>query len=231
MSGIVKPFYLQPPWDILFDPQRLQKVNPWSIKVAFILLSFLEEMEKRAVIDFRASGVALDSSALIYLLKSNFLLKTEGPQLQSKPAKIGVDIVPPLVPPLRYELTTTTLQSLLEALDQVLQDEVSLPLKVPQKPLIPHPEVIPTLSTYLMEIEENIEEMLHKIKLLIEKGEVITFSKLVTGLNKFEMIRVFIILLFMAQRGKVTLWQKEEFGEIYVTLNAEGGQINGNASS
>ena len=58
-----KPFYLHPPWDILFNLERLRKINPWNIDIAFLLSSFLEEMERRASVDFRASGVALDSSA------------------------------------------------------------------------------------------------------------------------------------------------------------------------
>jgi len=231
MSEAGKPFYLQPPWDILFNVQRLQKVNPWNINIAFLLLSFLEEMERRANIDFRASGIALDSSAFIYLLKSNLLLKLEEPP--STPSKPTADLVPPpLIPPLRYELTTTTLRNLLEALDEALRSERMLSLKAPQKPILPPPEIIPTISAYLMEIEDRIEDLFSKMRLLADRGEIITFSKLVSGLDRIEMIRVFIILLFMAQRGKVTLWQHEEFGEIYVTLNGNsGGTLNVNSES
>jgi segregation and condensation protein A len=226
MGETGKPFYLQPPWDILFNIQRLQKINPWNINIAFLLLSFLEEMERRANIDFRASGIALDSSAFIYLLKSNLLLKLEKPP--STPPKSTVDFIPPpLIPPLRYELTTTTLQNLLEALDEALRSEKMLSLKAPQKPILPPSEIIPTISAYLMEIEDRIKDLLSKMRLLAERGEIITFSKLVNGLDKIEMIRIFIILLFMAQRGKVTLWQHEEFGEIYITLNSNsGGTLN-----
>jgi segregation and condensation protein A len=226
MGEAGKPFYLQPPWDILFNIQRLQKINPWNINIAFLLLSFLEEMEKRANIDFRASGIALDSSAFIYLLKSNLLLKLEEPPSTSP--KPNADFVPPpLIPPLRYELTTTTIQNLLEALDEALRSERMLSIKAPQKPILPPSEIIPTISTYLMEIEDRIEDLFDKMRLLAEMGEIITFSKLVSGLDKIEVIRVFIILLFMAQKGKIILWQHEEFGEIYVTLNGEdGGTLN-----
>ncbi|MEM2513006.1 MAG: hypothetical protein QXG34_01180 [Candidatus Bathyarchaeia archaeon] len=223
-----RPFYLQPPWDILFDIQRLQKVNPWSVNIAFLLLSFLEEMERRMGVDFRASGIALDSSASIYLLKSNLLLKLEEPP--SITPKPSVDFIPPpLTLPLRYELTTTTIQNLLEALDEALRDEKILSLKAPQKPVLPPPEIIPTISAYLMEIENRIDELARKMRLMAEKGEIITFSRLTMGLDRIEMIRIFVILLFMAQKGKVTLWQHEEFGEIYVTLNGEGS-VNGNVS-
>ncbi|MEM1506954.1 MAG: hypothetical protein QW702_04510 [Candidatus Bathyarchaeia archaeon] len=222
-----RPFYLQPPWDILFDFQRLQKINPWSIDIAFLLLTFLKEMEQRAIIDFRASGVALDSSASIYLLKSSLLLKFEEPQPPPSP-KPAIDFIPPpLTLPLRYELTTTTIQNLLEALNEALQSESLLSIKVAQKPILPPPEIIPTISAYLMEIESKIEEVSQKIRFLLERGEIVTFSKIIHGSDKNEAIRVFIILLFMAQRGIVTLWQHEEFGEIYVTFNGEGVMDDG----
>ncbi|MEM1586378.1 MAG: hypothetical protein QXX99_04905 [Candidatus Bathyarchaeia archaeon] len=222
MGELTKPFYFRPPWDILFDPQRLQKVNPWSINVAFLLHSFLEEMDRRAVIDFRASGVALDSSALIYLLKSNLLLKSEEPQPQREltESERNSEAIPPLIPPLRYELTTTTLQSLLEALEEALRDETSMLPKATQKPLLTPPEVIPMLSAYLMEIENRIKELSEKIYVLSEKGEIITFSNLIKGLSRIEAIRVFIVLLFLAHRGKVSLWQDESLGEIHITLNS-----------
>lgn len=215
-----KPFYFHPPWDILFDTRRLQRVNPWSIDIAFLLLSFLEEMERRASIDFRASGVALDSSASIYLLKSNLLLKLEEPP--PPPPKPSSDFIPPpLILPLRYELTTTTIQNLLEALDEALRSDRVQPVRSPPKPVLPPPEVIPTISAYLMEIEDEIERLFQKMRLLISKGEIITFSNLVKGLERIEMIKAFIVLLFMAQKGKVTLWQSEELGEIYIILNEE----------
>ena len=112
-----RPFYFHPPWNILFDPQMLEKINPWEINLSFLLLSFLEEMERRNVVDFRASGVALDSSATVYLMKSRLLLKLEEPP-QLPPREPNPDYVPPpIILPLRYELTTTTIQNLLEALE------------------------------------------------------------------------------------------------------------------
>ena len=53
-----KPFYLRPPINILFDINRLEKLTPWSINIAFLLRQFLSEMDRMGKIDFRASGVA-----------------------------------------------------------------------------------------------------------------------------------------------------------------------------
>ena len=84
-SSIKKPFYFQPPWNIFFELHKLGRIHPWDVNISFLLMSFLDEMEKRGEIDFRASGVALDSSATIYLMKSRLLLKLEEPPPPPRP--------------------------------------------------------------------------------------------------------------------------------------------------
>ena len=80
MSSVMRrPFYLRPPWNILFEISRLEKVTPWNVNIAYLLNSFLSEMERMGKMDFRASGVALDASALIYLMKSKLLLTLQEP--------------------------------------------------------------------------------------------------------------------------------------------------------
>src|SRR3990172_493065 len=116
-----KPFYLRPPWNILFEFSKLEKLTPWNVNIAYLLRSFLSEMEKMGKVDFRASGVALDSSALIYLMKSKLLLTLQEPPAQPKPP--GDFVPPPLFLPLRHELTSTTIQHLLEVLDDVWKGE------------------------------------------------------------------------------------------------------------
>ncbi|MCD6241652.1 hypothetical protein J7K27_09140 [Candidatus Bathyarchaeota archaeon] len=216
-----KPFYLRPPWNILFDFSKLEKIMPWRINIAFLLTSFLEEMKKRGEIDFRASGVALDSSAFIYLMKSKLLLQLEEPP--QPPPKIVKDFVPPpLFLPLRYELTSTTIEHLLKVLDEVLKGERLLPLKPKTEPILPSPsEVLPEIDKYLMEIEKQMEKLYVKLLNRSRHGEVLTFSELVSGLDRLEVIRTFILLLFLAQQGKVNLWQQTDFGEIYIALTGE----------
>ena len=219
-----RPFYFHPPWNILFDPQMLEKVNPWKINLSFLLLSFLEEMEKRAIVDFRASGIALDSSATVYLMKSRLLLKLEEPP-QPPVREPNPDYVPPpLILPLRYELTTTTIQNLLEALEDALKTENLFKLRTPRRSelFLTPLEAVSPISAYLMEMEEQMERLLKKIKSLIKEGEIVTFSKIVKGMEKLEQIRNFIVLLFLAHRKKVSLWQREGVDEIFITL---GGDI------
>ncbi|GAI78144.1 unnamed protein product, partial [marine sediment metagenome] len=74
-----KPFYFKPPLSVLFEIHRLEKVLPWDINISYLLTMFLEEMEQQGKVDFRASGVALESSSTIYLRKTKLLLKLEEP--------------------------------------------------------------------------------------------------------------------------------------------------------
>jgi len=215
-----KPWYLRPPLSVLFDLNRLERIRPWDVDVAFLLSLFLDEMKKRREVDFRASGVALDSSASIHLMKSRLLLRLEEPPRQVEPV---TDFVPPpLILPIRYELTTTTIQHLLNALDEALRGERLFAAR-PPKPVLPPPaEVIHPITTYLLEVEKIIrwlyERMLRLVGEYTSKASLLTFSRVVEGLSRIEKVRAFIALLFMAQRGIVELWQDEDTESIFIIL-------------
>ena len=214
-QSMEKPFYFQPPLSILFEIHRLEKIMPWDVNISFLLSTFLEEMEHRGEVDFRASGVALDSSSTIYLMKTKLLLKLEEPP---PPPKSPPDFVPPpIFLPLRYELSSTTLENLLDVLDEVLRSESIRPPPQPQ-PILPTPEIIPPIDLYLLEIEERMKIVYSQLCQLAGKRELIGFSKLVAGLEKLEAVKTFIILLFLAQRGKIGLWQEEDTEELYITV-------------
>ena len=224
-SSIQKPFYFQPPWNVLFELHRLQKILPWDVNISFLLTSFLDEMEKRGEIDFRASGMALDSSATIYLMKSKLLLKLEEPPPPPKPPPDFLP--PPLLIPLRYELTSTTIQHLLTVLDEALKGERPFDLKLPPEPTPPPPsEILPPIDRYLMEIEEQMNRLIRRLLQLANRGKLIAFSQIAAGLEKLEAIKRFIVLLFLAQKGRVGLWQEEDSDEIYITV-AEGSDTKG----
>lgn len=213
-----KPFYFLPPLSILFEIHRLEKIIPWDVNIAYLLKTFLEEMQQRGEVDFRASGVALESSSTIYLRKTRLLLKLEEPPPEPKSAPDFIP--PPLFLPLRYELSSTTIDNLLNVLDEVLKSEYIRP--PPQVPIIlPTSEIIPQVDLYLLEIDERMKTLYEQLCQLAATGELIAFSKLVAGLKKIEAVKTFIILLFLAQRGKIGLWQEEEIEELYITVTGD----------
>lgn len=210
-----KPFYYQPPLSILFEIHRLEKVMPWDVNISYLLSMFLHEMELEGEVDFRASGMALDSSSTIYLRKTKLLLKLEEPP--PPPKQITDVIPPPMFLPLRYELSSTTIENLLNVLDEVLKGESLRPPKLPE-PILPTPEILPPIDMYLLQIEDHMKTLYEQLCQLVGTGELVAFSKLVAGLEKIEAVKTFIILLFLAQRGKIGLWQEEEMEELYITV-------------
>jgi chromatin segregation and condensation protein Rec8/ScpA/Scc1 (kleisin family) len=218
-----RPFYLRPPWNILFELSKLEKLGtPWNINIAYLLRSFLTEMAHTEKVDFRASGVALDSSALIYLMKSKLLLTLNDPPPPAA-QKLPPDFVPPpLFLPLRHELTSTTIQHLLEVLDEVLKGEKlsRLDRAVVQSPVLPivAADLLPQFDRFVAELESQVDQL---YALLVEKVQgqgIIDFSTLTKGATRIEALRTFIYLLFLAQDGLVSLWQNEETEELYIAV-------------
>lgn len=226
-SGIKRPFYMRPPWNILFDINKLEKLAPWNVNISYLLNSFLSEMERNGKVDFRASGVALDSSALIYLMKSKLLLTLQEPPAPPKPP--GDFVPPPLFLPLRHELTSTTIRHLLEVLDDVLKGEKLSHIGriVPQPVLPAFSDLMPQFDAFLQEIELQLDKLYNLLCEKVKGTGIIEFSALTREMKRLEAIQTFILLLFLAQNGKVKLWQNEETEELYIAvgkLNLAGGQ-------
>jgi chromatin segregation and condensation protein Rec8/ScpA/Scc1 (kleisin family) len=184
-------------------------------------------MEKTGQVDFRASGVVLDSSALIYLMKSKLLLKLEEPPPPPKPPQDFLP--PPLFLPLRHELTSTTIKHLLEVLDEVLKGEKFIRLEKAVAPLLPSPsEILPQFDAYFMEIEVHKERLYTSLLESVKGTGIVDFATFVKGYKRLDAIRTFILLLFLAQDKRVNLWQEEETEKIYVTIGdlklAENGK-------
>jgi segregation and condensation protein A len=177
-------------------------------------------MEKNGNVDFRASGVALDSSALIYLMKSKLLLTLQEPP--AAPLKLPTDFVPPpLFLPLRHELTSTTIHHLLEVLDEVLKGEKLLNLDhvVAQQPVLPSvTDLLPQFDQFIAELELQVDQLYEMLKEKVHGQGIIDFTTLSKGASRIEALRMFIYLLFLAQDGKVSLWQNEETEELYIAV-------------
>ena len=217
-TAIRKPFYLRPPWNILFEISKLEKLTPWNVNIAYLLRSFLSEMERTGKVDFRASGVALDSSALIYLMKSKLLLTLQEPPAPPKPPPDFIP--PPLFLPLRHELTSTTIKHLLDVLDEVLKGEKLHRLdKVVAQPVLPaFSDILPQFDAFLAELELQMEKLYELLCEKVKGAGIIEFSTLIKGTARIDAVRMFILLLFLAQDWKVSLWQNEESEELYIAV-------------
>lgn len=215
MSQPEKPFWLRPPWAVLFDLIRLHRVRPWDVNLSYLLTTLIGEIKRSGYIDFTAAGIALFSSATIYRMKSELVLELQEPP--PPPSEKPVEYIPPPIPlPLRYEYTSTTVDNLIRALEEALKNESFVELHPGLIPITPAPPVTQEIDEFMVDIENKLEKMYQSISQLGD--EVISLSKLTIGHKRLESIRVFLLILFLACSGKIQLWQEEDFGEIYLSV-------------
>jgi segregation and condensation protein A len=215
LEELSKPFWLRPPYLILFDLLRLHRIKPWDVDITALLNSFLGEMKKNGYIDFSASGTALLSSSVVHRMKSEIVLKMEEPPKPATP-KPNEEVPPPLPFPLRFEYTSTSVAEILRTLQDVLANEKAVLAKKPFT--LSPPSVFEQFDEFLANIEENIETYYgHLIKLSI-RGLPLSFRKVVEGQTLLEAVRVFIMLLFLASQKKILLTQNEGDSDLYIRL-------------
>jgi len=219
-STYVRPFWIRPPWRVLFDLVRLQTVRPWDVDLSHLLTSLLREMGGRGFIDFSASGIALLSSAILYRMKSEQILELQEPP-KPPPEKVAAVLPPPIQLPYRFEYTSTTVETLVDALEELFQNRSFLEAPPEPPPITPEPFVLRDLDDFLIDIDRKIEDMYDRILVLTATSEVIRFSTLVQGVTRQNAIRSFLLVLFLASRGSIQLWQDEDFGEMFIRLAQE----------
>ncbi len=210
-----KPFWLRPPYLILFDLLRLHRIKPWDVDITTLLNSFLAEMKKNGYIDFSASGTALLSSSIVHRMKSELVLKMEEPP-KPPAAKPNEEVPPPLPFPLRFEYTSTSVTQIIRALQQALSNEKLFMAKKPF--VLSPPSVFEQLDEFLANIQENIENFYAKLIKLSIRGLPISFKELMKGQTILEAVRVFIILLFLANQKKILLAQDQQTLDLYIRL-------------
>jgi len=215
LEELSKPFWLRPPYLILFDLLRLHRIKPWDVDITLLLNSFLAEMKKSGYIDFSASGTALLSSSIVHRMKSEVVLKMEEPP-KPPPPRPNEEIPPPLPFPLRFEYTSTQVTEILHALQEVLENEKIILEKKPF--ILSPPSVFEQLDEFLAHIEENIQNFYGEIIKLSIRGSPLSFREMVKGQSLLEIVRVFIMLLFLANEKKILLAQEEESADILIRL-------------
>lgn len=216
-----KPFWITPPLTILFDLVRLKRTHPWNVNVAQLLTILVQEMRKRGHIDFTASGIALLSSATLLKIKSEHILELEEPP--KPPVQAREEFVPPpLQLPFRYEYTSTTIQTLITALEELLKTQGNkLDTAEPPTPLLSESFQLPELDDFMVDIENRLDAYYSHLLFLFTRESTLRFSTLITNHDRIEIIHQFILLLFLASRGRLYLAQNDEVDDILLSLPPE----------
>ena len=214
---VEKEIFSKPPLNALIDPRVFKKKSPWEVHISELLDLFLKALVESNLFDLRVAGTAALTSATIYRFKVESLFLFERLQRERK----MIDATEPpqiVVMPFRYEVFSTNVEELFEALTKILdeilvqdreQSTVSSALLEEAPP--PNPE------DYLMSLISSQSAFRTILRERMEGTGRIPLSELLKGMTLIEAARSFILLLFLANGGEVVLEQEGE-GDVIIIL-------------
>jgi segregation and condensation protein A len=202
--------FAKAPLNLLIDPRAAKRKSPWEIHISELLDLFLTAINKSEILDLRVAGTAALTSATIYRFKVESLFLFEKLQRERK----MVDATEPpqiVVMPFRYEIYSTTVEELFDALSRILEEivvqereESTVSASLIEDTPPPNPE------EYLIQILSNLQAFKAILRDRIGSTGRIKFSDLVRGMPLVEAARTFILLLFSASSGEIVLEQDGE---------------------
>ncbi|NWG09157.1 MAG: hypothetical protein HXX80_02405 [Nitrososphaerales archaeon] len=197
----------KPPLNVLLNPEAIRRQKPWDLDVESLLERFLSVINKSELLNLRLCGSAVVSSALIYRLKVETFFLFEKLRVERKPI---TSTEPPFFEmPFRHELYSTSLEELISALERILKELSAEQRKEKHESLI-EPEPLLEVDKFSLQIKELLSSFRSSLLDTLERRGEILFSEYVHGMELFESIQSFILLLFVATEGLVTL---EQVGE------------------
>lgn len=214
------------PIDMLIDLVIQGEMDPWDIDIASLAQRFLEEVRNMVKLNLRLSGKTLLTSAILLRMKSEQIMPQEnghnghnghdGYEDYGWDEAYSLDFdVPPLTTPLRRRSERrVTLFELVEALQQALNEEVI------RKNFPPRRRTKPKLVIQVDEesIREKILSLYDRLMELARQNDVLRFGEIIYDPAPRHVVETLLYLLYLDSQGKLTVWQEELFGEIFITL-------------
>jgi segregation and condensation protein A len=212
------------PIDMLVDLVIQGEMDPWDIDIARLAQRFVEDVRNMIKLNLRLSGKTLLTSAILLRMKSEHIMPQENghnghnghDEYYGWDEGYNLDIdVPPLSTPLRRRAERrVTLFELVEALQQALNEEAI------RRNFPPRRRVRKKLVIQIDEesIREKIISLYDRLMEMAQQKEVLRFAELVYNPTPLHVVETLLYLLYLDSQGKLTVWQEELFGEIFITL-------------
>ncbi len=193
---------------ILLNPDALKRRKPWDISIYLLLNEFYKFLKSKPLLDYKLSGLALLTSSILYKLKVEHLFYEEKRRVV---VKKEVDIstpVSPLYMPFRVDIHASDIDELLEAFEALL-------LEIEREERKERPPVIRSYEEFPVFDQESFLKMLRPIEEyildILDREAEVSFQRLVKDKKDIlEVVRYFLALLYLAQRGRVVLVQRGE---------------------
>ena len=208
---------LMPTWrEVLMELVHTQALDPWNIDVVEITRHYIEQVKKMTMNDLRVPANLILAAAILLRFKSD-MLNLEEPVAQTTLDDYGEPVdsseIPVLelrgrIPPKRR----VSLEELVSAVEEVFERE----RKRQERPA----EVLLPAAIEIKLAEFNLDAEVEGLKGKISKardGEgLVLFSALLNEPTRHAVVYTLLPLLFLAQRGEVSMAQDPFFGEIFI---------------
>jgi segregation and condensation protein A len=209
-----------PTWrEMLLDLVATKKLDPWNIDIVEIATGYLEKIKKLEMLDLRVPANLILAAAILLRFKSSALRFEEQTQVVEEQIYVEEDAEPSVIPVLELQTRIpptrmVTLDELLSAMEKVFDDQKKREEKAQKVE-------IPTVINIQMP-EFNIEERMETVykRILDEKDSegLATFTSLLSERTPVEMIATLLPLLHLVQDRRVSVFQEQTFGEIFIRI-------------
>jgi segregation and condensation protein A len=211
-NKLIKSIVLGSDWqEVLANLVVEEGMDPLSVDIVRLADSFMLYLNKLKEFDFRVPARFILIAAILLRMKCELLLEEEMKKEKiegSAVPELNVE-VPILTPPITRKTTRkVTLDELITALNKAFTFKEKKETKRLR---------IRKAAEQLIEPAEDIELKIKEIFNEILKGKR-KFSDIVPVWRRKDIVTIFMPLLYLTQRGKISCEQEEFFKEIYIKL-------------
>ncbi|MDE1768236.1 MAG: segregation/condensation protein A [Candidatus Micrarchaeota archaeon] len=204
--------------DLIIDLVAREKLDPWNIDVIEIVDKYVDTVKKLKVVDLRVPANIILAAAILIRLKSTYLSMPE--YEDAGEAAVDPDVIRPniAVDPLNLRLRIPpkrkiSLNELIAALDEAIT------IKDTRTTILPRIPVSMPISIENFDIEAETEKLYDVIGRNVDRSNMMTFTHLSSiSENSDILLGLFIPLLFLAHKEKISLIQEKFFSEIIIAM-------------
>ncbi len=203
--------------DLLLDLAEKNKLDPWNIDIIDIVDKYIDTVKKLKVLDLRVPANIILAAAILLRLKSNYISLQDYADTEES-SEAGFERPNMVVDTLNFRLRLPptrkiSLTELISALDEAM--------KIKETRLSPSEKPLPFVPIKLenFDIEAETEKLYGIMKENVDKSNMVTFSYLsrLSSIND-PLLGLFIPLLFLAHKDRITMIQEKFFSEIIIAL-------------
>lgn len=211
--------------ELIYNIVSYEGLDPWDVDIIKLTTSFLEYIEKLKTLDFRVPAKVVLVAAILLKLKSEILSPIRGGKTEYFPDDTQlpdgldwirqqlseVNLKPPMQRRVKRKVTLDELVNALTKAMKVKGKKERIKRRLGRRIRREIGEEI--------DIEIRIKELLFDIDglLLKLKSDKVEFSKIVDNWEREEIVKHFMPLLHLSNRGKVGTEQEEFFKEIFIS--------------